>query len=247
MTLFTDKLRLTGATQAIALAYDMIQVGRAERVVVIAGDSASSDTLMPWLGNGFRALGAATLSATPSEAARPFQAARSGMILGSGGIGMVLESEAAALQRFALTTAPTQPQLPDEGSTASFFSSAVGTAAATATSSPATPATPRTPFRCRLLGTQLSNSAFHGAAMDREHIAAELERFVSSMEAQCGVSRGELAQQGVYFSHETGTHASPSSSCAANEVQKVLFYYGRLRLLLYFLPYSTIRTELRTY
>ncbi len=51
---------VAGATQAIALAYDMIQVGRAERVVVIAGDNASSDTLMPWLGNGFRALGAAT-------------------------------------------------------------------------------------------------------------------------------------------------------------------------------------------
>ena len=55
-----------GATQAIALAYDMIQVGRAERVVVIAGDNASSDTLMPWLGNGFRALGAATICADVS-------------------------------------------------------------------------------------------------------------------------------------------------------------------------------------
>jgi 3-hydroxy-3-methylglutaryl CoA synthase len=51
---------ITGATQAVAVAYDMIQVGRAERVVIIAGDSASSDTLMPWLGNGFRILGAAT-------------------------------------------------------------------------------------------------------------------------------------------------------------------------------------------
>lgn len=39
----------------------MIQTGRAERVVVIAGDNASSDTLMPWLGNGFRALGAANI------------------------------------------------------------------------------------------------------------------------------------------------------------------------------------------
>ena len=52
---------MVGATQAIALAYDMIQVGRAERMVVIAGDNASSDNLMPWLGNGFRALGAATI------------------------------------------------------------------------------------------------------------------------------------------------------------------------------------------
>jgi hypothetical protein len=32
-------------------------VGRAERMVVIAGDSAASDTLMPWLGNGFHILG----------------------------------------------------------------------------------------------------------------------------------------------------------------------------------------------
>ena len=43
-------MAMTGATQAIALAYDMIQVGRAERMVVVAGDNASSDTLMPWLG-----------------------------------------------------------------------------------------------------------------------------------------------------------------------------------------------------
>jgi acetyl-CoA acetyltransferase len=49
-----------GSTQAVALAYDMIQLGRAERMVVIAGDNASSDVLMPWLGCGFRALGAAT-------------------------------------------------------------------------------------------------------------------------------------------------------------------------------------------
>ena len=30
-------------------------------MVVVAGDNASSDNLMPWLGNGFRALGAATI------------------------------------------------------------------------------------------------------------------------------------------------------------------------------------------
>ena len=44
----------------------MIQTGRAERVVVIAGDNASSDTLMPWLGNGFRALGAANINSDVS-------------------------------------------------------------------------------------------------------------------------------------------------------------------------------------
>lgn len=79
-----------GATQAIAIAYDMIQVGRAERMIVIAGDSASSDTLMPWLGNGFRILGAACTKPGSSTACMPFNAKRSGMILGSGGIGMIL-------------------------------------------------------------------------------------------------------------------------------------------------------------
>jgi hypothetical protein len=72
-----------GATQAVALAYDMIQVGRAERMIIVAGDNASSDNLMPWLGNGFRALGAATKCSNVKFAALPFDKRRTGMILGS--------------------------------------------------------------------------------------------------------------------------------------------------------------------
>ena len=72
-----------GATQAVALAYDMIQVGRAERMIIVAGDNASSDNLMPWLGNGFRALGAATKCSDVAFAALPFDSRRTGMILGS--------------------------------------------------------------------------------------------------------------------------------------------------------------------
>lgn len=112
-----------GATQAIALAYDMIQVGRAERVIVIAGDSASSDNLMPWLGNGFRILGAACISNDVSTAAKPFSIGRSGMILGSGGIGIILESEEGARRRYAYSIA-----------SGSILKS------------------PSMPFRCRLLG-----------------------------------------------------------------------------------------------
>lgn len=176
-----------GATQAIALAYDMIQVGRAERVVVIAGDSASSDNLMPWLGNGFRSLGAASTCADPLVAARPFHQARNGMILGSGGIGMVLESQAGAKRRFDAAKV--------KGLTTRLAS-----------------------YRCRLLGTLVSNSAYHGAAMDKIHIAQEMERFISGVEKEHGITRSQIARQGVYFSHETGTHASPASSCAANEI-----------------------------
>ncbi|RYY72703.1 hypothetical protein EON63_20515 [archaeon] len=68
------------------------------------------------------------------------------------------------------------------------------------------------------MATLVSNSAYHGASMDREHIATEMERFVASIEQQYHISRSDLARQGVYFSHETSTHASPTSSCAANEV-----------------------------
>ena len=199
---------MTGATQAIALAYDMIQVGRAERMIVVAGDNASSDNLMPWLGNGFRALGAATICPLLSEAAIPFDKRRSGMILGSGGIGMVLESEEGAMRRFA--HAHSANLLP-----------------------PASLRQWTRPFRCRLLGTLFSNSAYHGASMDRMHIAAEMERFVLSVEKEQGISRTDIAKHGVYFSHETATHASPSSSCAANEV--TTFPSILLNLMEYFL------------
>ena len=180
----------TGSTQAIALAHDMIQLGRAERMVVIAGDNASSDALMPWLGNGFRALGAATICSNVRDAARPFDVKRSGMILGSGGIGMVLESEEGARRRHETALKYGQAH-----------------------------AFKRPAFKCRLLGTLYTNSAYHGAALDREHIAEEMERFVSSVEKEHSIHRSEIARHGVYFSHETSTNASPTASCASNEVR----------------------------
>jgi 3-oxoacyl-(acyl-carrier-protein) synthase len=172
----------------------MIQIGRAERMIVIAGDSASSDILMPWLGNGFRALGAATTCGVVSDASVPFNAHRSGMILGSGGIGMILESEEGAIRRYQLSQLQSIPNIVRRNS----------------------------PFKCRLLGSLLSNSAYHGASMDRTHIAREMERFIASMELELNISRKEIAMQGVYFSHETSTHASPLQSCAANEVRFLL-------------------------
>ena len=187
-----------GSTQAVALAFDMIQVGRAERMIVVAGDNAASDTLMPWLGNGFRALGAATTCAQVELAAIPFDKRRRGMILGAGGIGMVLESEEGARRRYALSKS-SAPQAPPARAQA---------------------------FKCRLLGTLFSNSAYHGASLDKDHIAMEMERFVSSVESEQGISREDLARHGVYFSHETSTYASATSSCASNELHGLRKVFG---------------------
>lgn len=61
-----------GTTQAIGMAQDMLISGRAERVVVVAGDNGSGGTLLPWLGSGFRALGAATTKAAVEDAGKIF-------------------------------------------------------------------------------------------------------------------------------------------------------------------------------
>jgi 3-oxoacyl-(acyl-carrier-protein) synthase len=178
-----------GTTQAIAMAQDMLISGRAERVVVVAGDNASGDTLLPWLGSGFRALGAATTKAVAEDAALPFDKRRSGMLLGAGGIGMVLETELSSLER--MKNSPNVFEV-----------------------------------KARLLATQYSNSAYHGAALDRKHIASELKRFLTDVELIHGISKAEIAHSGIYLSHETGTHASSASSCSGNEVASLRAAFG---------------------
>lgn len=178
-----------GSTQAIGMAQDMLISGRADRVVVVAGDNASGDTLLPWLGSGFRALGAATTAGAVADAALPFDKRRSGMLLGAGGIGMVLETERSSIERLKCSLNPFE-------------------------------------VRARLLATQYSNSAYHGAALDRAHIGSELIRFMNEVELIHGICKAEIATHGVYFSHETCTHASSASSCAGNEVAALRHAFG---------------------
>lgn len=178
-----------GTTQAIAMAQDMLISGRAQRVVVVAGDNASGETLLPWLGSGFRALGAACIKGSVEDAVMPFDKRRSGMILGAGGIGMVLETEMSQIERQNLSPFPFK-------------------------------------VKARLLATQYSNSAFHGAALDRKHISSELKRFLTDIEFMHGICKAEIAAHGVYFSHETSTHASDASSCSGNEVAALRGAFG---------------------
>ncbi len=86
-------------TQAVALAEDWIRAGRCRRVLIVAADDATSDTMMGWIGSGFLASGAAATDEVVEEAALPFDRRRHGMIIGMGAAGLMVESAAAARER----------------------------------------------------------------------------------------------------------------------------------------------------
>ncbi|KAH9098943.1 hypothetical protein LEN26_016492 [Aphanomyces euteiches] len=77
-----------------------------------------------------------------------------------------------------------------------------------------------------LVASQMSNSAFHGASLDKEHMAQELNRFLQMVEAEHGISRATLATQGAYYSHETCTQASPTAACSFTEVYMLRSAFG---------------------
>ena len=86
-------------TQAVAIAEDWIRAGRCRRVVIVAADDATSDTMMGWLGAGFLASGAAATDEVVEDAALPFDQRRHGMIIGMGAAALVVESAGAARER----------------------------------------------------------------------------------------------------------------------------------------------------
>ncbi|MFO7886217.1 MAG: SDR family NAD(P)-dependent oxidoreductase [Desulfobacteraceae bacterium] len=86
-------------TQAIGIAEDWIRVGRCTRVIVVGGENATSAAQNQWIGSGFLALGAATVKKRVSEAAKPFDQARNGTIIGSGAVGLVIENESTVKAR----------------------------------------------------------------------------------------------------------------------------------------------------
>lgn len=169
-----------GASQAIGIAQHWIATRKCDRVLVVSSDCASSSELFPWIGGGFRGLGAASTAATPEGAARPFDVKRNGMIVGAGAIGVVLEAPAALEARTSASVNPGR--------------------------------------RVKLLASHFSNSAYHGASLDPEHMAKELDLLLTRVEREFGISRAQFAAHGVYYSHETGTNASPTTSCAFAEV-----------------------------
>jgi acyl transferase domain-containing protein/acyl carrier protein len=86
-------------TQAVALAEDWIRAGRCRRALIIAADDASSGRLLPWIGAGFLASGAAATDEVVEEAALPFDRRRHGMLIGMGAAALVVESAGAVRER----------------------------------------------------------------------------------------------------------------------------------------------------
>lgn len=86
-------------TQAIAIASDWIKLGRCKRVIVVAADDPTNETTFHWIATGFLAAGAATTQLEIEQAARPFDKYRSGMILGMGAVGLVIEADSETAKR----------------------------------------------------------------------------------------------------------------------------------------------------
>lgn len=87
-------------TSGVALACDWIRLGRARRVLVIGADDVTQqDGLLEWVGAGFLSVGAASTEEDVENAALPFDKRRSGLVLGMGAVGMLIEPEEDAVSR----------------------------------------------------------------------------------------------------------------------------------------------------
>lgn len=97
---------------------------------------------------------------------------------------------------------------------------AVGLVVETASAALARDVTPKS----EILGSCISNSAFHASLMDAKTTSNALNRFITQMEAQHGIDRYEIAQDMIYFSHETCTHAN--GGCAKVELDALQHVFG---------------------
>lgn len=67
---------------------------------------------------------------------------------------------------------------------------------------------------CELIGSEITNSAFHGTRLDVSHVGLIMDRLLSRAEERFGVGRAEIASKTVFVSHETYTPARGGSAAA---------------------------------
>jgi acyl transferase domain-containing protein/NAD(P)H-dependent flavin oxidoreductase YrpB (nitropropane dioxygenase family)/acyl carrier protein/NAD(P)-dependent dehydrogenase (short-subunit alcohol dehydrogenase family) len=96
-------IQMSGAcastTQAIGIAEDWVRAGRCDRVIIVGGETPTSESQSPWICSGFLSLGAASVKKNVADAAKPFDAARNGTILGSGAVSLIIEREETVKRR----------------------------------------------------------------------------------------------------------------------------------------------------
>ncbi len=170
----------SSTTQTFSIAEDWIRTGRAERVIIIAADDATSENMLQYVGSGFIAIGAATVKDKLEEAALPFDRRRNGLIVGMGAAGFVVERKEDILRRGM------KPAVD-------------------------------------LLGTYLSNSAYHGSSLDVEHITSELENFIRRVERANNLNRNDITKNMLFMSHETFTPARGGSADAEMDSLRRVF------------------------
>jgi 3-oxoacyl-(acyl-carrier-protein) synthase len=84
----------TSGSHALGCAADEIQLGRQERMIVLAAEELTAETLLPFAG-----MGALSFNSNPTTASRPFDVARDGFVGTGGAVAIVLESPEAAARR----------------------------------------------------------------------------------------------------------------------------------------------------
>ncbi|NUM33707.1 MAG: SDR family NAD(P)-dependent oxidoreductase [Candidatus Brocadiae bacterium] len=76
---------------ALGIAHDWIRMGRCKRVIVVAADNPTGESIREWLLSGFLSVGAASAEKLVELAALPFDRRRNGLIVGMGAVSLVLE------------------------------------------------------------------------------------------------------------------------------------------------------------
>lgn len=77
---------------------------------------------------------------------------------------------------------------------------------------------------CEIIGSEITNSAFHGTRLDVSHVGMIMDRLLTQAEDKFGIERAEIAPKLVFVSHETYTPARGGS--AAAEIHALRHAFG---------------------